>query len=106
MELDTNSPVSDEQRRLAESKKLTLQPVHSEVIPEDLPDAEIAARHMNEPAIANAKNDTEQDVAVIQPSGGLLQEQRTEGRTNGLVIATVAVAISITLLFGVFYFFM
>jgi hypothetical protein len=106
MELDTNSPVSDEQRRLAESKKLTLQPMHTDIAPDDLPDTEIAARHVNEPAIANAENDTEQNAAVIQPSSSLLHESRTDGNSNGLVIATVAVAAFVTLGFGLFYFFM
>jgi hypothetical protein len=72
MELDTKSPVSDDERRLAESKKLTLEPVHADVGPDDLPDAEIAARHINEPAIANLENDTEQTAAVVQPSKGHL----------------------------------
>lgn len=71
MEFDNNKPVSDEQRRLAESKKLTLQPIHADVQPEDKSDSEIVTGHLTAPAIANVPNDTEQDTAPIQPSRGL-----------------------------------
>jgi hypothetical protein len=73
MEFDSNSPVNDEARRLAESKKLTLQPVHTDVAPEEI-EGETVARHLAGPAIANVSNDIEQDTASIQPSEGILQQ--------------------------------
>jgi hypothetical protein len=103
MEFDNNAPVTDDQRRLAESKKLTLQPVHSDVEPDAPADAEIAARHLNEPAIANVETDTEQNVAAVQPSSGLLADTKDEKHSNGSTVAYVSIAalsaIGITLFF-------
>jgi len=107
MEFDDNTPASDEQRRLAESKKITLQPVHTGIQPEDLPDAEIAARHINEPAVANVENDTEQNKPPLQPSSGLLNQPEDDKRASGgFTVAIVAAAAFIALAFGAFYFFM
>ncbi|HEY5695797.1 MAG TPA: hypothetical protein VIQ80_03105 [Candidatus Saccharimonadales bacterium] len=90
MELDNNSPVSDEQRRLAEAKKVTLQPLHADVQPEDLPDAEIVSQHLHETPLANIPTDTEQDTASIQPSQGLLgQAKPQKNRHTGIILAIV-----------------
>lgn len=67
MELDTNTPVSDEARLLAQSKKLTLQPVHTEVAAEDLPDSVIVGQHLARGAMANIAMDTEQNIPTIVP---------------------------------------
>ena len=104
MEFDNNTPVSDEQRRLAESKKITVNPVHSDIQPEELSASEIAAHHLNAPAIANIENDTEQNKASVQPSTGLLKQSET--RTgSGFTIAIVAAATLSALAIGVFFFF-
>jgi hypothetical protein len=68
MEFDKDAPVSDEQRRLAEAKKITLQPVHSNIAPEVISDSEIAARHVNGQPIGNTDNDTEQNMPLIKPA--------------------------------------
>lgn len=73
MEFDQDTPASEEDRRLAEAKKLTLTPLHSDVAPEPEPDAEVVARHLNDGVLANAPNDTEQSDMAVQPSKGLLQ---------------------------------
>ena len=94
MEFDTNSPVSDEQRRLAETKRITLQPVHADIAPEPIPDAEIAANYDNSPAVANIDIDTEQNAELIQPSRGLRSTAAaTSGRrhTAAKVITAVSV---------------
>lgn len=67
MELETNTPISDEARLLAQSKKLTLQPVHAEVSAEDLPDSVIVGQHLARGAMANIAMDTEQNAASIIP---------------------------------------
>ena len=104
MEFDNNTPVSDEQRRLAESKKITVTPVHSDIRPEDLSASEIVAQHLNAPAIANVENDTEQNKAPVQPSNGLLKQSET--RTgSGFTVAIVAAAALSALAVGVFFFF-
>lgn len=93
MEFDNNAPVTDDQRRLAESKKLTLQPVHTDVQPDAPADAEIATSHLNEPAIANVETDTEQNVAAVQPSSGLLADKADEKHSGGSTTAYVSVAV-------------
>lgn len=76
MEFDQNTPTLEQDRRLAEAKKLTLTPLHSDVAPEPEPDAEVVARHLNDGALANAPNDTEQSSSTVQPSKGLLQNEQ------------------------------
>ncbi len=71
MEFDNNTPVSDEQRKLAETKRITLSPVHSDISPEARPDSEIVAHHLVEPPTPNASNDTEQTASLIEPSNSL-----------------------------------
>lgn len=68
-------PVTDEDRRLAESKKLTLDPIHTRVVANDVSDEQIATNHLVNPPIANAPNDTEQNSRPIQPSAGSLHNQ-------------------------------
>lgn len=104
MEFDNNAPVTDDQRRLAESKKLTLQPVHSGVQPDTPADAEIAARHLNEPAIANVETDTEQNVAAVRPSNGLLASTKDEKHRNGSTIAYVSIAALSAAVIALFFF--
>lgn len=60
-------PITDEDRRLAESKKLTLDPIHTRVVTDDIPDEQLATHHLISPPIANAPNDTEQNSQPIQP---------------------------------------
>lgn len=102
MEFDNNTPVSDEQRRLAEAKKITIQPVHTDIQPDDLPDAEIATRHVLEPAIPNVSSDVEQNTAPIAPSAGVLKRKVTPPRrrvTLTLVgICLIGIAITSVLL--------
>jgi hypothetical protein len=72
MEFEDNSPTSDADRRLAEAKKLTLQPMHADIQPEGPSDSEIAARHVTEPAIANVSIDTEEATTQLQPTQSIL----------------------------------
>jgi len=109
MEFDNqNTPVSDDQRRLAESKKLTLQPVHGDVAPEETPDSEIAAHHLSDPAIANVTNDTEQTASLVQPSKGLLAEHPAESarkkRSPLPVVIVAAVVVTCAGIAAAFYF--
>lgn len=62
--------ITEEDRRLAESKKLTLDPIHARVVTDDVPDEQIATNHLVNPPIANAPNDTEQNSKPIQPVRG------------------------------------
>lgn len=82
MEFEDNRPTSDADRRLAEAKKLTLQPVHADIQPEGPLDSEIAARHANGPAIANVSIDTEEATTQLQPTQSIL------GTTNDVPAST------------------
>jgi len=72
MEFEKNAPVSDEQRHLAEAKKVTLQPVHANVTPDALSDSEVAARTLNNQPIGNVNNDVEQNAPLIRPAKEIL----------------------------------
>jgi hypothetical protein len=72
MEFEDSRPTSEADRRLAEAKKLTLQPVHADVHPEGPLDSEIAAAHVNGQAIANVSNDTEEMTTQLQPTQSFL----------------------------------
>lgn len=65
MELETNTPLPDEARLLAQSKKLTLEPVHANVTADDTPDAVVVGQHLAQGAIANIDADTEQNASPI-----------------------------------------
>jgi len=105
MEFDNTTSVSDEQRHLAQSKKITVQPLHEDTAAESLSDTEIATRHLIEPAIANIAADTEQNAAPLQPSEGLISALEADKQANRFVIAAIAAAASGTLLLGIFFFF-
>lgn len=66
MEFETNTPANDEARRLAESKKLTLQPLHADTTPDERPDTEIVAKHIIEGPVANLANDSEETSKTMQ----------------------------------------
>ena len=83
MEFEDNRPTSDADRRLAEAKKLTLQPLHTGVAPEAPTDSEIAARHVNEPAIANVSTDTEEETSRMRPTQSAVMSTPT-ATTNSL----------------------
>ena len=76
MEFEDNRPTSEADRRLAEAKKLTLQPVHADVHPEGPLDSEIAAAHVNGQAIANVSNDTEEATTQLQPTQSFLNSSQ------------------------------
>lgn len=91
MEFESNKPTSDEDRRLAEGKKLTLQPIHLDVIPDALQDSVVAARHLIEPAIGNMLNDTEESTSRIVPTKSLLDTRTlAKPQTYKLVIGISA----------------
>ncbi|MNH50012.1 hypothetical protein D3C73_16160 [compost metagenome] len=75
MEFETNQPADDDQRRLAEAKKITLQPLHAGITPDPIPDAEIAARRSLETS-PNISIDTENTTVsqLIQPSKSALNK--------------------------------
>lgn len=65
MEFENNQPSDDEQRLLVEAKKVTIQPLHTGITPDPIPDAEIAARTNTAETTPSPLNDTE-DTSVTQ----------------------------------------
>ncbi len=51
--------ITDEQRQDASLRHVTLEPLHADLAPDDLPDEYIANQHILEPPIANVDIDTE-----------------------------------------------
>ena len=102
MEFDKNSSISDEQRRLAEAKQVTVQPIHADIQPEDQPDSEIVAQHMQEPPIANIPSDTEQDTAPIKPSRGLINQPVAKKSVHTGIILVITLPLAALLIVGIF----
>lgn len=65
MELETNTPISDDARALAQAKKVTIEPLHASISAEDMPDSVVVANHLRDGALANASNDIEQNTPQI-----------------------------------------
>ena len=91
MEFDKNTqPISDEARRIAETKQVTLQPIHGDIAPDPLPDAEVVAHHIIAPAIGNTPNDTEQTSSYLQPSREVSAEEQPKRNVPSLSKVTIA----------------
>jgi hypothetical protein len=104
MEFEKNAPVSDEARRLAETKKVTLKPIHGDVAPEELSDSVVAAQHINGQPIANVGHASEQNTPLVQPSKEILAIVPPEKKTGvfgllalvaGLLIAATGIIIAL-----------
>lgn len=94
MEFETNTPSPDseidsEQRTAAMTRQLTVSPIHEDVVPDDLADAEISGGHAAEPALANLPTDMEATVA--SPSGvSAIEAPRHAYRRMALVVGIMA----------------
>lgn len=89
MEFDnTPSTISDEARRQAEAKQVTLQPLHGDVAPEAISDTEIAARHVNGEPIANIPDDTEE---TNRPAQSVQPTAPSRKRHGGAIAAVVVI---------------
>ena len=96
MEFDHNSPVSDEQRRLAKAKRITVQPIHTVVEPDPVPDAEIAAKHVSDPPIGNLAIDTEQNKRPLMSSPSVLKDlEASDSQRTGAIVITIVIAVTI-----------
>lgn len=86
MELETNTPTPDEARLLAQSKKLTLQPVHDDVAADDVPDSVLVAQHLTSGPVGNIAIDTEQNVASIPLADAEVSDEEIANRPHQLYI--------------------
>jgi len=99
MEFDNNAPISDEQRKLAETKRVVIEPVHSNIEPETRPDGEVAAHHLVEPPAANTSNDIEQTAIPIQPSESMRSQPAPIQKTSGKIGPIIGICGVILLIF-------
>jgi len=110
MEFDNNTQPTEttdaKARQLAESKKLTLQPIHNDVTPEDDPDTQVVAQHLVGPAIGNIPTDTEQSAPIIQPSPGLLHQEGSGSKKSHYRVILIALATGGICAMGTTVFFM
>lgn len=87
-EKNTTSPISDEMRIKAETKQVTVQPLHQDVKADEIPDSERVAHHLLAGPLANSPNDTEQtDHSEIHQQAS---ESSAPGRTAAFVVAAIA----------------
>jgi hypothetical protein len=94
MEFEKDAPVSDEQRRLAEAKKITVQPAHTNIVPEDISDSEIANQHINGQPIGNVRNDIEQDMPTLRPADDTTHSPAPEIHKQSLTMIIIILGIA------------
>lgn len=80
------SGVTDAQRLEASTRQRTLEPVHQDLAPDDLPDEVIATQHLVQPAIGNIPIDSE-----LTSSFGTQQRIDKKNHRFALAISLVAV---------------
>jgi len=105
-ESDKNNPeISEDARRLAQTKKITLLPMHSNITPEEVPEAEIAARYTSGKPVENVPGDVEQKASPIQPSRELLEKMpdQQRSRTTRVFISAIAIAMGATMLIALYF---
>lgn len=76
MEFENDQPTDDEQRRLAKVKKIVLQPLHGDITPDAIPDAEISmtsSSHDTAPNTATESEDTSTK-QLVQPTKSALNK--------------------------------
>ena len=82
------SGVTDAQRLEASTRQRTLEPVHQDIVPDDLPDEVIATQHLMQPAIANIPIDSE-----LTSSLGTQQQIDKKNHRFALAVSLVTVGI-------------
>ncbi len=90
--------ISDADRFAASTKKILVQPLHDDVTPDELTEAEVANHHTAEPAIANSTFETEATIAKppisdTPRSAEPAPAPRSQGHNTALVFSLIVVAI-------------
>ena len=95
--------ISDETRLLAASRHTTLEPIHTEVAPEDMSNEFIASKNVLSPPLGNIPSDSEATISYIETSQS---DDKTPSRSHmlpllisvGTAVAVVAIGITFYLL--------
>jgi hypothetical protein len=105
MEFEGDKPVSEAERHLAESRQVTIQPLHLDVTPDDLPADAVAAAHLNGSVVGNVTGDIEQDAPLVQPLAGAIAAGSTKpkGHTGRIVLTVVGLVLfALVIVFVIF----
>ena len=100
MEFETQRPdeqlsdVTEAARLEASTRQITLDPVHDDVVADDLPDEVIATQHLVQPAIGNISIDTE---LTASHTGQQLIDKKNHRFALAVSLVTVAVVAVVSL---------
>jgi hypothetical protein len=94
MEFEKDAPVSDEQRHLAEAKKIAVQPAHANIVPEDISDSEIANQHINGQPIGNIHTDIEQDAPTLDQADDTTHATTPDTSKQSVMMVAIIVGIA------------
>jgi hypothetical protein len=107
MEFEGDKPVSEAERHLAESRSVTLQPIHTDVAPEALPAEAVAAAHLNGEVIGNVIGDIEQEAPLVQPlASGVAPAASTtlqKGRTLRITLTVVGLVLFVLVILFIIF---
>lgn len=109
-EFAKDQPVSDDERRLAEGRKLTLDPLHSDIQPEEVPALESMATERATISQSNPINDSEdtaEDDQLLKPATSKLAEKTILHKAparHHFTLVIVAAIIAALLIAVIFWF--
>lgn len=92
---DMSTEISDAQRMAASTRQVTIDPMHDDVAPDDLPDEQIATRHILQPAIGNIPTDSEHTLA---PAAHAAKAVKTHRFALAVSLAVVGVLTTVSVL--------
>ena len=102
-ETDKSASDIDAATRLAAmTKQVTIDPLHTDVVADELPDEVIVRQHVNEGALGNLSIDTEATARTQPSSVGYAQPQRSKSQIAlfisiaGMIIVSGIVAFAMT----------
>ena len=106
MELEnpSSSPatITDEQRLLAQTKKVTIQPMNPFLKRDDAPDAiTINETHRN---IGKDTENTAEDTSLVQPSAGIMRKAGNSTKRHGMAIALILTSVIVGVTVGAAFF--
>ncbi len=105
MEFEGDKPVSEAERHMAQSRQVTLQPVHADVVPDDLPTEAVAAAHLDGSVIANIPGDIEQDTPLVQPLTSILAAAGSspKGHAGRIVLTVIGLALFVLVIIFIIF---
>jgi hypothetical protein len=89
MEFEGDKPVSEAERHLAESRQVTIQPLHADVTPNELPAEAIVAAHLSTGAVGNVTGDIEQEARPLQPLASTVSSADVAHKPVGRTALTI-----------------